>query len=400
MPGTLPACHRMKPQGSNFISNVDPDAETILSETHRSTTRDVAEERDGIRGMGRQQLIDNFESILRTQSIFYPVAYRFHERIGEGRQGVVYHAERQGSRGCITHHAVKIFDPSIYSTVKKYWTDMGRIAAQVSRLHSARSPNLADCDIYEETNGIGYIQMELIGGMNLRAFLERCEERFLNKEWHSRSAERGVRTILNLYDGRLCIQPGVAIYVMRQILAGLESLNAARYLHCDIKPLNVMIDPLGYVKLIDFGRAVMLDETSNPLVGTPLYMAPEIHERKPATIQSDLYAVGLVGLELLRGQRLISDPKVTEAKLLETKLGLSQRLETLLPPYVRVNQRLVAILRRFLDPNPAQRFPDAQSAESGQDGLATVHKQLTQMEIDSDYRRDLANFLGMLDHRA
>jgi serine/threonine protein kinase len=387
----------MEPKVPNELSTVDPDAETLLYETRHAELSETSEDRAEIAGMSRQQLIENFQYIVRNHLIYYPVAYRFNQQIGEGRQGVVFEAERQGSRGCITKHAVKIFDPGIYSGVKSYWTDMGRIATQVSRLHSARSPNLADCDIYEETNGIGYIQMEMIEGMNLRAFLERCKKKFLNGDWHSSRSDRRVRTVLNIYDGKLCIQPGVAIYVMRQMLAGLESLNAAQYLHCDIKPLNAMIDPLGYVKLIDFGRAVMINETGNPLVGTPLYMAPEIHERKPATIQSDIYAVGLVGLELLRGQRLNDKSNITEKELLDLKLNLSSRLESLLPPYVRVNQQLVTILKRFLDPDPKKRFADAQSAESGSLGLATVHKQLTQMEIDSDYRRDLASLLSNLE---
>ena len=107
----------------------------------------------------------------------------------------------------------------------------------------------------------------------------------------------------------------------------------------------------------------------------------------------------MVGLELLRGQRLTEDPDITEQELLELKRNLPGRLEAMLPPYVRVNQQLVNILKRFLHPEPSQRFADAQSAESGSLGLATVHKQLTQMEIDSDYRRDLANLLSKLDIR-
>lgn len=89
--------------------------------------------------MGHSQLIDNFHSIVETQSIYYPVAYRFQQRIGSGQQGVVFHAQRHGSRGCVTEHAVKVFDPGIYPNVEKYWTDMGRIAAQVSRLQATRS---------------------------------------------------------------------------------------------------------------------------------------------------------------------------------------------------------------------------------------------------------------------
>lgn len=386
----------MKHKRSISFSDADADAETLLADSSSRSISETSEERIMIAGMGRHQLIENFQSILRNHRIYYPVAYRFNRQIGKGRQGVVFEAQRQGSRGCITKHAVKIFDPSIYSSVKKYWTDMGRIAAQVSRLHSARSPNLADCDIYEESNGIGYIQMEMIKGMNLRAFLDRCEARYLNRDWHRSRNDPHVRTILNVYDGKTCIQPGIVIYVMRQMLAGLEHLNTARYLHCDVKPLNAMIDPLGYVKLIDFGRAVMISEKGNPLLGTPLYMAPEVHQQQPATVQSDIYAVGIVGLELLRGQRLTNDSSISERELLDLKLNLFDRLEGLLPPYVRVNRQLVHIFQCFLHPDPSRRFADARSAESGSLGLATVHKQLTQMEIDSDYRRDLAQFLQKL----
>ena len=144
------------PSTENYTS-VDPDAETLVEPSGFKTPSSEAQETESIGGMERSQLIENFQSILRHHRIFYPVAYRFNRQIGEGRQGVVFEAERQGSRGCITKHAVKLFDPSIYPSVKEYWTDMGRIAAQVSRLHSARSPNLADSDIYEETNGIGTV---------------------------------------------------------------------------------------------------------------------------------------------------------------------------------------------------------------------------------------------------
>ncbi len=369
---------------------------TILIRDKGAVQPDGGPEQDSSTGMERRQLLENFQSILRSHAIFYPVAYRFLRKIGEGRQGVVFLAERQGSRGCITQHAVKIFDPSIYGSVREYWTDMGRIAAQVSRLHSSRSPNLSDCDIYEETNGIGYIQMEMVEGLDLRQFLSLCQRRYLHQGEPLETDVPFIRTILNRHHDRLCIQPGVAIHIMRQMLHGLEHLSTARYLHCDIKPSNAMIDPLGYIKLIDFGRAVMLDETHHPLVGTPLYMAPESHQRKPITIQSDIYSIGLVGLELLRGCRLLEDPGAGEEDLLRVKLELPSRLESLLPPYVRINRLLVQILHRMLDPDPAQRFQTPQAAQSRAEGLAMVHKQLAKMEIDADYYRDLARFMRLL----
>lgn len=344
-------------------------------------------------GMGHRQLMDQFHSIVASQSIYYPVAYRFQDRIGSGQQGVVFHARRHGSRGCVTEHAVKVFDPGIYPSVKKYWTDMGRIAAQVSKLQAVRSPNLVDCDIYEETNGIGFVQMELIQGMTLLQLLdpevmEAVRMKCSLAEWESLT-----KIIFNRFQHRWCIQPGVAIHIMRQMLAGLETLHASNYLHCDIKPSNIMIDPLGYVKIIDFGRANLIHEKSSILVGTPMFMAPEIHDRAPASIQSDLYSVGLVGLFLMTGRVLCPGGGVTEQQLKEVKSCLPHELPGMLPAYVTRNERFMQILRRFLDPDPAKRYDDARKAESYGEGLAIVHKQLTQLNIDSEYRRDLAHYL-------
>ena len=344
-------------------------------------------------GMGHRQLIDNFQSIVESQSIYYPVAYRFQERIGSGQQGVVFHAQRHGSRGCVTEHAVKVFDPGIYPNVKKYWTDMGRIAAQVSRLQAARSPNLVDCDIYEESNGIGFVQMELIRGLTLLELLNPEVQQVVQARCSKREWETLMKIIFNRHNQRLCIQPGVAIYIMRQMLSGLETLHASNYLHCDIKPSNTMIDPLGYVKIIDFGRANLINEKTRILLGTPMFMAPEIHDRQPATVQSDLYGVGLVGLFLMTGRVLSDKPSVSEQELKEIKWRLPRDLPRMLPSYVIRNEKFVEILQRLLDPNPSSRYDDARKAESYGEGLAIVHKQLTQLNIDSEYRRDLAYFL-------
>ncbi|HEY8240768.1 MAG TPA: hypothetical protein VIH35_04940, partial [Kiritimatiellia bacterium] len=101
-------------------------------------------------GRGTAQLVGNYRAIVEARAIYYPVAYRFVRELGRGRQGIVYLGLRQGARGSVTRHAIKIFDPGIYPSAKKYWTDMGRIAAQTTRLQTVKSPNLVTPDIYEE----------------------------------------------------------------------------------------------------------------------------------------------------------------------------------------------------------------------------------------------------------
>src|SRR5512136_1295824 len=110
-------------------------------------------------GMTRHHLIDNYATIIGARAIYYPVAYQLTGELGRGRQGIVFLGLRQGARGCITQHAIKLFDPGIYRTPEEYWTDMGRLASQISRLQSLQSPNLVPRHSYDETYGIGYSLM-------------------------------------------------------------------------------------------------------------------------------------------------------------------------------------------------------------------------------------------------
>ena len=91
-------------------------------------------------GLGKEELVKRYHALLRANAIYYPVAYQFLEELGRGRQGVVFLGLRQGARGCVTRHAIKVFDPGIYKSTETYWTDMGRIASQISSLQTMRTP--------------------------------------------------------------------------------------------------------------------------------------------------------------------------------------------------------------------------------------------------------------------
>ena len=377
------------------------DITTRLDEDSAGFTTKEFTEADAasvITGKGMHQLIANYRSIMEARAIYYPVAYRFIKELGRGRQGVVYLGLRQGARGSVTRHAIKVFDPSLYPNAKKYWTDMGRIAVQTSKLQTLNSPNLVAPDIYEEYNGIGYVQMESINGVGLRflldgSHLERARQNSSPEEWAFFTD-----VIFRIREGRLAIQPGVVIYIMRRVLRALEGLHEAGYIHCDVKPANIMIDHLGYVKLIDYGRATLVNEKVTFLLGTPVYMAPEMHRREPAMIASDIFTVGLVILEMLRGEPLITKPGLTETELMNEKMTVCERLPGLLPDYVRQNEVFMAVLRRFLDPDPARRYANAQEAESGKEGLLLVHRQLARAGKDTEYGRELEKYLTKLEN--
>jgi eukaryotic-like serine/threonine-protein kinase len=106
------------------------------------------------------------------------------------------------------------------------------------------------------------------------------------------------------------------LLVMTETLAALQAAHSRGVLHRDIKPSNILLQQDGHTKITDFGIAKSFDirpDAAAPaddmtmtgvILGTPGYLAPERRSASPATVQSDLYAVGAVMVETLTGQRL------------------------------------------------------------------------------------------------
>jgi len=371
------------------------DAERETPPALRETVRDPHAAR-GPSDSNHVRLIEAYQAILREGALRYPIAYHFEQELGRGRQGVVYLAVRQGARGCRTRHAVKLFDPSIYSSAERYWTDMGRIAGQVSRLQPLHHDNLVSCDLYDECNGVGFVQMNAVDGLDLQYFfssshLAISRSQSTDEEW------RHFTTVLfRLQEDRLLFQPGVSVYILQEILSGLDVLHETGYLHGDIKPSNIMVDRHGGVRCVDFGRAARIGEPISILLGSPLYMAPEVHRLQPGSVQADLFSVGLVAVEMLGG-RLPIDPSLErDEDLLEAKLQLQGTLERWLPSYVCENELLLSILKKMLHPDPRHRFRSAFEASSSSKGFRGVRRQLARMDLDAEYDIELSRYLSKL----
>lgn len=107
------------------------------------------------------------------------------------------------------------------------------------------------------------------------------------------------------------LPPRYVCVLIDQLLAGLHAVHAEGIIHRDIKPANILLEATGtgtpHVRLSDFGIAMRKGEPrlteADFVVGTPGYFAPEQMLGAEPDVPADLYAVGLVALYLLGGQR-------------------------------------------------------------------------------------------------
>src|SRR5688572_25871195 len=193
--------------------------------------------------------------------------YRIAGILGSGGMGEVYRADDIKLDQAV---ALKFLparlagDPRLLSRLH----DEVRLGRQITH------PNV--CRIYDiaEADGAHFVAMELVDGEDLSRLLRRI--------------------------GRLAHDK--AVDIARGIAAGLMAAHAKGILHRHLQPANIMIDSRGDARIMDFGLALSDDEDDKKIAGTPAYMAPEQLQGEPATVQSDLYSLGLVMYELFSGK--------------------------------------------------------------------------------------------------
>ncbi len=139
------------------------------------------------------------------------------------------------------------------------------------------------------------------------------------------------------------------INLVQQLLSALIYLHRHGILHRDLKPNNVLVTA-GLIKVLDFGLSVAIEHAEAATVGSLAFMAPEILQGQPASVASDLYAVGMIACELLLGHHPFD---VHDARHLIDQIR-SER-----PDLSALDRPTAAVLERLLAKEPAQRYPDA-----------------------------------------
>ena len=113
------------------------------------------------------------------------------------------------------------------------------------------------------------------------------------------------RTLKQLIQLRGALHKEEALSIMKQLLSAISEAHKQNIIHRDIKPQNVLVKDDGTVKITDFGialahNAVQLTQT-DAVLGSAHYLPPEITRGEIATVQSDIYSLGIVFYELLCG---------------------------------------------------------------------------------------------------
>ncbi len=154
----------------------------------------------------------------------------------------------------------------------------------------------------------------------------------------------------------------VAVLVLQQLLSALDAAHRRGLVHRDIKPSNMMLTADGVLKLVDFGIAKGLGDTSltqtGELIGTPAYMSPEQAEGADTDARSDLFACGLVLHAMLAGKSPCQGSGVLQTlqNVLRADLPLLREVSGGVP--WRLEQLHSALTSRERDGRP----PDAHSA--------------------------------------
>lgn len=262
--------------------------------------------------------------------------YRIVSLVGKGGMGEVYRADDLKLGQTV---ALKFLPRSLAGDPQRleYFHSEVRLTRQISH------PNV--CRVYDigESDGQQFLSMEYIDGEDLRGLLRRIGQ----------------------------LPHGKGVQIAQQLCAGLRAAHDRGVLHRDLKPANIMIDGRGHVRITDFGLARLAeDDSDGEIAGTPAYMAPEQLMRGEATIQSDLFSLGLILSEIFSGTPVLKPGSIPE---------LLRAHESSLPDTISlgddVDPTVKRAIRRCLEREPAARPTSAHAvamALPGGDPLAAA----------------------------
>ena len=250
--------------------------------------------------------------------------YQIIKSIGEGGMANVYLAY---DTILDRNVAVKVLRGDLASD-EKFVRRFQREALSASSLSN---PNIVEVYDVGEDNGEYYIVMEYVEGKHLKNLLKK----------------RGKLTVPEVID------------IVLQITNGLSVAHDSYIIHRDIKPQNILILDNGLVKITDFGIAVAMNATqltqTNSVMGSVHYLPPEQASGKGATLQSDIYSIGILMYELLTGKLPFKGDNAVEIALKHLK----EPMPSIRDEIPEIPQSVENIILKATAKNPKNRYADA-----------------------------------------
>lgn len=252
--------------------------------------------------------------------------WRLIERLGAGATGEVWlafdeHLERQV--------AIKRLDPERSAVDPAARERMRREATAIAHLRHRNIVIVFDMIVID---GVPLIIMEYVPGLSLARRLQR-------------------EPVLSM---------STAARIGADIAAGLSAAHSSGVVHRDVKPANVMIDDTdGVAKLCDFGIAKVRGDAaltqSGMIIGTALFMAPEVAYGKPASAGSDVWSLGATLFRCLEGRAPFGDDDAASLTV-RNQMDIDQH------PRPQNAGHMADLLSAMLEPEPARRPTAADAA--------------------------------------
>lgn len=146
------------------------------------------------------------------------------------------------------------------------------------------------------------------------------------------------------------VPAGVDMFI--QAAQGLEVLHSAGYVHCDLKPNNILVGPDGTVKVIDFGQACKVGTVKERIQGTPDYIAPEQVKREAVTFRTDVFNFGATMYWAFSGKKI---PTLFTIKQNENSFLVHDEIATPRDINPQVPETLSNLIMECIHTNPAKR---------------------------------------------
>ena len=188
-----------------------------------------------------------------------------------------------------------------------------------------------------------HLAMQLVNGITLKEYLNRCRNKFAAKKIGTRRYERNLQVRLESF---------------LKVCDAIEYSHGRGIIHCDLKPENIMLGKNGEVYVMDWGIACPNGTCrKGNLEGTPAYMPPETFQNGIANPQTDVFALGMILNEIVTLRKPVSG---ADAKEIIGKIRAG-KFEPSTPenPRLRLSPVLRAIIEKARAMDPRERYRSA-----------------------------------------